>query len=67
MNAASLQEIDLANCLRRARTTVEPLTREPQIKISEIFEPDLQVRGNPERLIEAFANLECNQIQSSKR
>lgn len=66
MNASSLEEVDLANCLRRARVTVEPLTREPQIEIAETFEPGLQVRGNPERLIEAFANLLENAIKYNR-
>lgn len=63
MNAASLQEVDLANCLRQACTTVEPLTRAPQIEILESLESGLMVRGNAERLVEAFANLLENAVK----
>lgn len=63
MNASSLASIDLTTCLQKARTAVEPLTREPGIVITETLEPGLMVRGNSERLVEAFANLLENAVK----
>jgi signal transduction histidine kinase len=63
MNASNLTSIDLTTCLQKARTTVEPLTREPGIEITETLEPGLIVQGNSERLVEAFANLLENAVK----
>ncbi len=66
MKASSLESLDLSTCLHRARITVEPLTQEPQIEIIENLEPDLKIRGNSERLIEAFASLLENAIKYNR-
>lgn len=66
LNAGSLESLDLATCLRQARTTVEPLAQDPQIDITENLEPDLKIRGNSERLVEAFASLLENAIKYNR-
>ena len=66
MKASSLAEVVLNTCLQKARTTVEPLAREAGIRMTETLEADLKIRGNVERLIEAFANLLENAVKYNR-